>query len=77
VSASVEIITLLYLIRSHVDSGVLSMVSREGEYRLSMTDASRAAVAGRITNRKVRLMRQDDLVSIFTDVRLFHLIVVF
>ena len=76
-SASVETITLLYLIRSHADSGILSIVSCEGEYRLSITVASRATVAGWIANRKVRLMRQDDLVSIVADVRLFHLIVVF
>ena len=69
VSASVETMTLLYLIRSHADSGVLTMVSGEGEYRLSMTVVSRATVTGGTTNRKVRWMKLDDLTSILADNR--------
>ena len=69
ISASVETMTLLYLRRSHVDSGVLSIVLWEGEYRLNMAVVSRATVTGEITNRKVRLTRLDDLTSILADNR--------
>ena len=69
ISASVETMTLLYLITSHADSGVLSIVLWEGEYRLSIAVVSRATVTGEITNWKVRLMRLDDLTSIPADNR--------
>ena len=77
VSASVVTITLLYLMRSHDERGVLSTVSREGEYRLNMTAVSRTALEDEMIKRKVRLIRRDDLESMSAASRLLHLILVF